>query len=147
MTLRSKLIICLTFLCLSSIGVASKRLDLYRLGNTAYKEGNYVTALKNLYAYYVLNEERLPGNPVFKQKLEAAIKRCEDSLNWSHGSVLRLLVDASSGGGVPGFRAQGQVVDEGINTKLDEIIRSLNPSAPSDPTAGSRAGRPPATSD
>ena len=79
MTFRSSFLGFLILLCLSGSALASERSELYDLGKQAYDQGNYVTALKNLSAFYVLNEEDLAREELqeFKKTLEVAIKRCE----------------------------------------------------------------------
>ncbi|MCH8330265.1 MAG: hypothetical protein IH946_02620, partial [Bacteroidetes bacterium] len=52
--------------------------DLYTKGNNAYKNKNYVDALKYLYAYKVINERVLNEyHAEFLGKLNAAISNCE----------------------------------------------------------------------
>ena len=80
MSFHSKFVVCLILLFLSGSATASKRPDLYKLGKDAYDQGKYVTALKNLYAFYVLNEDELAGHPDVKKSLTAAIDKCETTL-------------------------------------------------------------------
>lgn len=125
MHLRSKLIISLAFLFLSSNSVASKRPDLYESGKSAFDEGDHVTALKNLYAFYVLNEATLSDHTEFKQLLEEKIKHCEAYLNGLHGWISGPGGVPIPAGVVPIFRGRAYEI-EGIKGKLDQILHRLN---------------------
>ena len=69
MTLRSRCLVFSLVLCLSGPTFASTRPDLYQTGKEAYEQGKYVTALKNLYAFYILNADDLQNHQEFKEAL------------------------------------------------------------------------------
>ena len=113
MTLRSKLGTCLILLCMSGVFVVgAERPELYRRGNDAYEQGNYVVALKELYAFYVLNEELMSEHEEFKKDLEARIARCEQYLTGGSTIIIRSL------------RGEG-VVDIPPNERRGEVERDL----------------------
>ena len=93
MTFRFRVVFCSLFLCIASSISGSERSDLYERGKEAYAQGKYVTALKNLYAFYVLNEKALADFPQLKQLLEDAIGKCETTL----GVLLEQNADVDKG--------------------------------------------------
>lgn len=65
--------------------VVYDREDLYHEGLKAYKGDDYVTALKDLYAFEVLNYKRFQTGSSeemksFQTNLDASIKDCENKL-------------------------------------------------------------------
>jgi len=67
---------------LASGNSMAERNDIYTLGISALKTGNCVAAIKNLYAYYVVNQTELEAeeNIDFTKRLLANIARCENIL-------------------------------------------------------------------
>lgn len=59
------------------------REDLYYRGRTAYYEFRFVAALKDLYAFYILNEERLKEHRDLEASVTRAIGRSEGVLKQS----------------------------------------------------------------
>lgn len=59
---------------------AAEREDLYDLGRSAYESQDYVSAIKNLYAFYVVNLDSINDNPSFKKSIERKIAECETKL-------------------------------------------------------------------
>ncbi len=57
--------------------IAAERDDLYESGSAAFKDKNYCVALKNLFAFYVLNEKYLNEHPDLKKTLEKKIAEAE----------------------------------------------------------------------
>lgn len=57
--------------------LSAERQDLYDHGNKAFESRDYVTALKNLYAFYVINENALEAHPELKEKIETRITEAE----------------------------------------------------------------------
>ena len=55
----------------------SKARDIYRKGNDAYQNKDYVSALKYLYAYRVSNEKDLLEHKNFLSQLDEAIENSE----------------------------------------------------------------------
>lgn len=112
---------------------AGNRDDLYELGKEAYESGDYVAAIKNLYAFYVLNEEEIDNNPDFKKKLAERIAYSETILKLSFSSNPnvqehngRIRIITRQGGG--SFTGTGMEIDDLI--KRDAInlesIQELN---------------------
>lgn len=64
-------------LLLSNVSFAWNRDDLYKIGKEAYYKQDYVSALKNLYAYYVLNEVEINKHPDFKKRINDSISTSE----------------------------------------------------------------------
>ena len=113
MTLHFRCLALVSLLCLSGSAYASERGDLYTIGREAYAEKKYVTALKNLYAFYVLNEDTLqePEHQEFKNRLEVSIRQCE--------AILALLLkNANISPG--GFSIEGQLPGAPAATNTDE---------------------------
>lgn len=65
---------------------AGNRDDLYTKGIKAYEENDYVSALKNLYAFYIINEKEIDAKPDFKKKLKERISKSESILKLSFAS-------------------------------------------------------------
>ena len=64
--------------------IPGERDDLYKKGSEAYKEKDYLTALKNLYAFLVINDEKLKTEyPDHRKRIEKAIEVCEYELRKS----------------------------------------------------------------
>ncbi|MFL0811618.1 MAG: hypothetical protein K6L76_14455 [Agarilytica sp.] len=54
--------------------------NLYNNGITAYKNKDYVTALKYLFSYRLVNENKLVEHEKFSSQLDAAIEHSERKL-------------------------------------------------------------------
>ncbi|WP_157890298.1 hypothetical protein [Marinobacterium aestuarii] len=94
--LLSSLVMLSIWLCLSSAPVhAGQRDDLYAKGIDAYGSKNYVVALKNLYAFYVLNEAEIDARPDFKKQINERIVNSEAILKLSFAA--NPSIQASSG--------------------------------------------------
>jgi hypothetical protein len=83
----------------SAPGISYEREDLYNEGLKAYKINDYVTALKDLFAFNALNEKQFQATPseeIKKVRLELAraIADSETKLQtiveWSHVGGLKL---------------------------------------------------------
>lgn len=79
----------------SSQLTAAEREDLYQSGKSAYESQNYVTAIKNLYAFYVLNIDFFDKDPTFKDSIEKKIAECETILKLA--LALNKSIDMSEG--------------------------------------------------
>jgi hypothetical protein len=72
-------------LCAPEPGMVYQREDLYHEGLKAYKSNDYVTALEDLFAFEMLNDDQLRKSSSeelksFKSTLTAAITYSEDRL-------------------------------------------------------------------
>lgn len=67
-------------LTVSQNSYAAEREDLYQAARAAYDEKDCVTALKNFYAFYVLNEASLSEHVELKQRIESRMANCESVL-------------------------------------------------------------------
>ena len=123
MNLTSRFVVCFIVLCLSGPSAASERPDLYKLGKQAYDKGNYVTALKNLYAFYVLNDEELAERQDLKDSLEAAIEQCETLL----GVLLKAHANVSEG---EVYILDGTKRTRGVAIEIDDLV---SPHVPGEP--------------
>lgn len=74
-------LIIISILSFPCAAISAERADLYKSGLEAYKSKNYVLALKNLYAFYVLNEIHLEKHLELKNKLMLTIEECESILS------------------------------------------------------------------
>ncbi|QTH72178.1 hypothetical protein [Pseudoalteromonas xiamenensis] len=74
---------------------AAEREDLYAEAKTAYEAQNYVVALKNFYAFYIVNQDAIYALPAFKESLEKKIAECEAKLTLALAS--NKLIDMSNG--------------------------------------------------
>jgi hypothetical protein len=109
---------------------AAERDDLYDLGRSAYEADDYVLALKNLYAFYVLNAESVGDNPSFQESIEAAIADCEVKLKLALAS--NKFVDAKNGKFIlrsdevdSGFILTGKQVEELINSNVINLEQMM----------------------
>jgi hypothetical protein len=71
--------------CDSTPSISYDREDLYREGHEAYKNGDFVTALKDLFAFEILNEKHFQAGTSDELKklrsaLDQAVKRSESEL-------------------------------------------------------------------
>jgi len=105
------LIICIT----QNIAHAGIRDDLYETGIEAYDSKNYVIALKNLYAFYVLNESAIDQNPDFKRNLLSRIETSETILKVSYAASPTEL--PASGG----IRIRTNQIDRSMTGTASEI--------------------------
>lgn len=112
---------------------AGNRDDLYELGNYAYESGDYVEAVKNLYAFYILNEKEIENAPDFKKKLadriayaEAILKLSFSSNPYVQESKGRIRIITRQGGG--SFTGTGKEIDELIKRNAIDLksIKQLN---------------------
>jgi hypothetical protein len=128
-----KIIFILFLYAFSTLSVAANRNDLYKIGLKAYKDKNYVVSLKNLYAFYVLNETEINNKPEFKKMLNERISTSEAILKLSFASnpsiikkdnKLRILT--RKGGGT--FTGTGMEIDDLLNkNKIDlNAIQNFN---------------------
>lgn len=132
------------WLCFLSGSIqAGNRDDLYEAGNDAYESKDYVMALKNLYAFYVLNESDIDANPDFKKKLVDRIANAEAILKLSYSSNPsiqehngRIRIITRQGGG--SFTGTGREIDNLINNNAIDLesIQELNHKFPAMPSSG-----------
>ena len=61
--------------------------DLYERGQQAYRDKDYVGALENLFAFQVINEAQLAGEPQTRIQLENALRACRGHLRVVAGVV------------------------------------------------------------
>lgn len=61
-------------------GMAGIRDDLYENGKKSYKSADYGAALRDLYAYYILNQEAIDAMPDFQAALKEHIQICETKI-------------------------------------------------------------------
>lgn len=99
---------------------AGNRDDLYELGKDAYESSDYVAALKNLYAFYILNEEKIDNNPDFKKKLADRIAYSEAILKLSFSSNPHI---QENNGRIRIITRQGGGSFTGTGMEIDELIR------------------------
>lgn len=59
----------------------NKGQELYTMGNEAYQNKDYVSALKYLFAYRVVNENELTSHEKFLTQLDKAIEISERKIN------------------------------------------------------------------
>lgn len=113
---------------------AGKRDDLYKEGNKAFESKDHVTALKKLYAFYVLNQEEIESNPEFKRKIEERISYSESlltisfssnpSVQWT-GRSFRVLTE---GDGTV-FTGTGKEIQDLLNSKTIDLDAIKSPAA------------------
>ncbi|MFM2368102.1 MAG: hypothetical protein RL619_398 [Bacteroidota bacterium] len=77
-----KLLIIVIFLCvnITSSAFAESEEDLYKIGQKAFNDKDYVTALKYLFAYKTLNIAELKKHKKFLDDLDTSIKISEDNI-------------------------------------------------------------------
>lgn len=81
-------------LILLSLNAASaERVDLYDSGKDAYLDGDYVAALKNLHAFYVLNQDEIDRREGFKAEIINAVTYSEQALRRDPSTVIRASED------------------------------------------------------
>lgn len=103
---------------------AAEREDLYHEARAAYQQNDCVVALKNFYAFYVLNESSLAEHPELKKSIESHMANCEGVLKLAVATN-QGLVFTSSGIIVlsnelgSGFNASGMEIQEFM--QLNEI--------------------------
>ncbi|AKP50834.1 hypothetical protein [Cyclobacterium amurskyense] len=97
--------------------------ELYNKGNNAYKNKNYVDALKYLYSYKVINEHKLSdGHKDFLKKLNIAILDCELKLRHK----LIVIRENENQKTTSYFNGNGYEIPE----YLKEFIKNQNPDKP-----------------
>lgn len=97
----------------------SNNLELYTKGNNAYKNKNYVDALKYLYSYKVINEYKLSaGHKGFLAKLNNAILDCELKLR----QRLVIIRENQNQTGISYFNGNGYEIPE----YLKEFVKNQN---------------------
>jgi len=85
----------LLMLFFTSFVLGGNRDDLYELGRKAYSEKDHVTALKNLYAFYILNENSINNNKDFKSKIDEMIKTSDSLLRIGYSNKTILKIDSN----------------------------------------------------
>lgn len=83
----SKSLICLSVavgVTLSHDSIAADRSDLYDSGRRAYQNEDYVAALKNLHAFYAINQKQVDRDLEFKAEVLDAINYSE---NWLRNAL------------------------------------------------------------
>ena len=114
---------------------AAVRDDLYAAGKAAYEAGSYGTALKNLYAFYVLNQAAINSNEEFKDSLTERIKISESKIQIAlHTTAIkgpdgrsRIMVITNATGGIIGTGKEIQDrIDSGelVIKNLKEILKN-----------------------
>ncbi|WP_461535248.1 hypothetical protein [Spongorhabdus nitratireducens] len=99
---------------------AAEREDLYELGRAALKNQDYISAVKYLYAFSVVNSEKLDDDPAFKNTINTKIMQAETALEFAVKTNNRFQF---TDGGVlvqAGAKAPEGTVD------MDTFIKSLN---------------------
>jgi len=97
--------------------------ELYTKGKNAYKNKNYVDALKYLYSYKVINEHKLSdGHKDFLAKLNNAILDCEFNLR----QKLIVIRENENQTTTSYFNGNGYEIPE----YLKEFIKNQNPDKP-----------------
>lgn len=119
---------------------AAEREDLYQVGRIAYNQGDYVKALKNLYAFYVMNEDAINKNPEFKMTLENKILHCETILEVYYITNISITPnDSMTRFKINKYRATGGkafTIDDLVTNKVDlleikkEIIQETQLQSP-----------------
>lgn len=110
---------------------AAEREDLYALGKSAYESQDYVLAIKNLYAFYIVNLDSINENPSFKNSIESKISECETKLALALASNKSL--DMRAGRFIlrsdeidGGFLGNARELEEFLDIKSIDIDRMLN---------------------
>lgn len=75
----SKLLLIIA-LFLSPVSLSAERADLYSSGKEAFDSKNYVIALMNLNAFFILNENNLNEHPDLMRTLQEKITYCKTIL-------------------------------------------------------------------
>ena len=91
---------------------AAERIDLYNQGKTALASGNCISAIKNLYAFYILNQTDFEKDPDFTANYLAKIERCELALSQAIASTSKIapekpIKSGSSLSGSGGIKLRG----------------------------------------
>jgi len=105
---------------------AGERDDLYQNGLKAYESKDYVVALKDLYAFYVLNKTKIDDDPDFSKKILGRISTSESILKLSfaaNSSVQelngRIRIITKHGGG--SFVGTGKEIENLMNNKKIDL--------------------------
>jgi len=118
---------------------AAERSDLYESGKLAYDSKNYVVALKNLYAFYVINIDDIEDNPLFKKSIEEKLAECEvklslalvsnKSIDMSAGKFILRSSEIDSGFSGTGKQVQELLKNNSIN--LEKMMKHRQRTSPS----------------
>lgn len=128
-----RLAVMVIFLFHIDISLAGERDDLYQLGNEAFLKNDYVTSLKSLYAYYVINQKAIDAQPDFKAKILNRILKSESILKISfaanpsivtNGKIIRIITRTNNGQ----FIGNGKEIAELLQSnKVNlEAIKNIN---------------------
>ena len=114
-----------------AILLAADRDDLYHLGRAQFKNNNCVDALKNLYAFYVINEEVLETQEKFKTTLTENIKNCETRLSLAVASNDNLQIrdgvwTIENGNIDRGFRGTGMEIEDFLKKHPEGLEKMMN---------------------
>ena len=86
MSYHFKVFVIITAFVLAGSAHSAEREDLLKSGKAAYNSQDYVTALKNLYAFFILNESDLSEYPEIKKSIVSKINKSEAVLKLSFAS-------------------------------------------------------------
>lgn len=111
---------------------AGERDDLYQNGLKAYESKDYVVALKDLYAFYVLNKTKIDADPDFMKKILGRISTSESNLKSSFEANTSFIEPSGRKRllrkfGGDSFGGKGKEIQDSLNKKIDlESIKDRN---------------------
>ena len=124
-------IIILAILIINSTAISAEREDIYHSGKKAFESKNYVVALKNLYAFYIINELSLEKHKEFKNNILEKIATCESMLtlalatnktvNLEQGKVVFKSTEIKGGFTGTGMEIQKLLENKSIN--IDQMMK------------------------
>lgn len=103
--------------------------DLYKTGNEAYKKGDYVTALKYLFAYRTLKNDELTQHPDFLRSLDISISTAESKLRSAQLNIAGKGVGFFGTAGVVGSATPFANTTTTVSTRgyeIPELLRALD---------------------
>lgn len=120
----------------SQAASSAEREDLYQSGRLAFEKKEYVLALMNLHAFYVLNEADLENYPDLKITLEEKIKAAQSILETAMASNPRITltpegvvlktINGTIHGGISGTGKEIQDLIQSGKIDLESISRANN---------------------
>ena len=99
---------------------SGERDDLYESGLKAYESDNYVLALKNLFAFYVLNQKNVDKNKDFKKKLLRRISKSESIIE---NSLRENAIESWSSKDSRVLEKQSGVVLRGTGKEIEDLLK------------------------